>query len=260
MFDDFLGRWFVIDPLAEKYYSISSYVFCGNNPLKYIDPNGMYFDVANDKKATKIENKAERKATKLEKKADKFDAKGKSTSDLRERAAELRGSAQDIRDMRSDKTTEYKYSKASSKDNPAGKGLPVTTPTGTNSKGDNVVTMFTESNMGNKLHESRHGGQNARSEFNVVTGANYGVADEVSAYQAQYSWSGKLQHIPYTDFNNQNNMLQLLTGGIQSFIQKITNINQITPAIINTMVDNPGVKQWLIYPPSGIPLNIWNSN
>jgi RHS repeat-associated protein len=41
MYDDFLGRWFTQDPLQEKFYSISSYVFCGNNPLRFIDPTGL---------------------------------------------------------------------------------------------------------------------------------------------------------------------------------------------------------------------------
>ncbi|MBD8387937.1 DUF6443 domain-containing protein [Dysgonomonas sp. BGC7] len=36
--DDF--RFTTIDPRAEKYYSISPYVYCANNPLKYTDPNG----------------------------------------------------------------------------------------------------------------------------------------------------------------------------------------------------------------------------
>jgi RHS repeat-associated protein len=29
------------DPLAEKYYSISPYAYCLNNPIKYVDPTGM---------------------------------------------------------------------------------------------------------------------------------------------------------------------------------------------------------------------------
>ena len=34
-------RFTTVDPLAEKYYGWSPYVYCGNNPLKYIDPTGM---------------------------------------------------------------------------------------------------------------------------------------------------------------------------------------------------------------------------
>ena len=45
---DFTGRWqdpliqsfTSIDPLCEKYYSISPYVYCFNNPIKYFDPDG----------------------------------------------------------------------------------------------------------------------------------------------------------------------------------------------------------------------------
>ena len=33
--------WYTPDPLAEKYYSVSPYAFCGNNPISRIDFNGM---------------------------------------------------------------------------------------------------------------------------------------------------------------------------------------------------------------------------
>ena len=35
-----LCRFMTMDPLCEKYYSISPYAYCNNNPVKYIDPDG----------------------------------------------------------------------------------------------------------------------------------------------------------------------------------------------------------------------------
>ena len=43
-YDAALGRWLTVDPMAEKYYSISSYAYCGNNPVNRIDPDGMSYD------------------------------------------------------------------------------------------------------------------------------------------------------------------------------------------------------------------------
>ncbi len=41
-----IGRWGSVDPLAEKYYSISPYVYCANNPIFYVDPNGKEIDIS----------------------------------------------------------------------------------------------------------------------------------------------------------------------------------------------------------------------
>ncbi|MDR1347879.1 MAG: DUF6443 domain-containing protein [Prevotellaceae bacterium] len=39
--------WLSIDPLCEKYYSISPYAYCMNNPIKYVDPDGRKISIAN---------------------------------------------------------------------------------------------------------------------------------------------------------------------------------------------------------------------
>ena len=40
MYDPVIGRWTTVDPLAEKYYDVSPYTYCGNNPVDRIDPDG----------------------------------------------------------------------------------------------------------------------------------------------------------------------------------------------------------------------------
>uniref|UniRef100_UPI0022E71249 RHS repeat-associated core domain-containing protein n=1 Tax=Bacteroides bouchesdurhonensis TaxID=1841855 RepID=UPI0022E71249 len=47
-YDAAIGRWHVVDPMSEKYYSSSLYMYCANNPIKYIDPTGLAWRLTYD--------------------------------------------------------------------------------------------------------------------------------------------------------------------------------------------------------------------
>jgi RHS repeat-associated protein len=52
--------WMSVDPMADKYPSLSPYVYCGNNPVKLVDPSGEeigYVDEASREKINALTNK-----------------------------------------------------------------------------------------------------------------------------------------------------------------------------------------------------------
>ena len=43
-----LSIWLSVDPMSDKYPSMSPYVYCANNPIKLVDPNGMTVEIPNE--------------------------------------------------------------------------------------------------------------------------------------------------------------------------------------------------------------------
>ncbi|RQO31195.1 hypothetical protein DBR32_10425 [Taibaiella sp. KBW10] len=50
-YDPQIARWKGVDPLANKYYGISPFVYVANNPVKYIDPDGKKIVVHHNKES-----------------------------------------------------------------------------------------------------------------------------------------------------------------------------------------------------------------
>lgn len=132
-----------------------------------------------------------------------------------------------------------------------------------NKKGDPIISIFSEKNMGSILHENRHGGQHYRKELNIITGKGYGVNDEIDAYRAQYSWNGIFEFIDVNKIPTEEETINSLKDGYSPFKNTINSIHQITAELINSLVDD-GFKP--IYPPRDcngnllIPISDWNSN
>ena len=64
MYNPTTTRWITADPLSEKYFGISPYAYCGNNPMMYMDSDGRIIRLANNY-ARGIENIAMISATSL---------------------------------------------------------------------------------------------------------------------------------------------------------------------------------------------------
>jgi len=233
-------RTTTMDPLAEKYYSSSPYAWCGNNPVRYIDPTGMYFDDANEKRARQLEQKLDKRIAKLEKEVANIEKKGGDTGDRSDRISEMRNSKSDISDMRSNENVEFRYAKTSARNNEAGRGNPNTIKTGTNDNGHDVVTMFSD-DVALQVHESRHGGQVARGEYgfdqNRNPTAGYGIDSEVSAARAQYAYAGQFNY-------RQADYLRNNPGWTDTFISLgasaipmvgVNNINAINRSLIQNI-------------------------
>ena len=111
-----------------------------------------------------------------------------------------------------------------------------------NIDGKDVVFICFE-DFDTKVHESRHGGQHARRELNLVKMKGYGVADEVDAYRAQYAWLGTYGYFK-----------QITEKDISYGV--ITNLRMIDSNFVNTLSDGT----WWLYPPAGMSDKEWNDN
>ena len=49
-----LSIWLSVDPMSDKYPSLSPYTYCANNPIKLVDPNGE--EIVDDKPPGKLSN------------------------------------------------------------------------------------------------------------------------------------------------------------------------------------------------------------
>ena len=225
-----VSKWLSPDPLSDKYPEISPYAYCGWNPVKYIDPDGRYFDEVNEGTAQKIEAECQHKLS--------------SQKINHNRRKELNKTLQDIADMRNDKNYEYRFESAPNNESE----IKCTIEEGKNK----VVTMY--SNLGDldgtTAHEARHGGQIARGEmFYDAMGnpQNYGVRKEVDAYRAQWGWDGSLSSVPIDQ------------GYPFPISAKSIDYVEINKEFVNLITDGWNTLD-RAYPPKKYAITLWNSH
>ena len=120
-YDAALGRFISVDPMAEKYYGISPYTYCGNSPVNRIDPTGMIWDDV--KEAERLKRMIDKRISSLNNDINKYQSKiesgglsekklSKLTDKLSEahaRVANLEQSKQDIDLLGNDPDNTYAF-------------------------------------------------------------------------------------------------------------------------------------------------------
>ena len=205
-----IPRWTTMDPLCEKYYSISPYAYCAGNPVRFVDPNGMYYLTKNDERtADRLQRLVERRARRFGRLAlwlsrYNINLSGKYAT----RAVELFKTSEDLQNMRAQKDIAFHFEDINRMTESDKAKYDITTSetkkTGTDSKGNQIITMFSEDG-GTRIHEARHGGQ-------IACGQSMDSSDiprEVSAFRAQFAWLGHYSYYSVSALQNNDRYVSM---------------------------------------------------
>jgi len=222
--DPAVGRWGTMDPLCEKYYSISPYAYCEGNPVNRTDPDGREWKDEKDKKiAAQIQKEAASRDKSLVKQEVKINAKinniknnTKLSDDKRsQQIATQQNKLESVKTERNlisalDKgITQLGDSKTKYTFNTVEFGTTATL----SSKEDGTVVINNYGTLGNRSHETTHAidYDNNLMFFNPLGSNNLRISDrlssEIRAYGTEYSITGGI--VPPSDNGNPNSIFEI---------------------------------------------------
>jgi RHS repeat-associated protein len=209
-----IPMWTTQDLLSEKYYSISPYAYCGNNPVNRIDPNGMEWlnkrDEAYAKRLieemTKRIESEQKSIAALNANIAKNKEEGKDVSsdqaEVTAKQANIDNLNTGITELKSmGETTEQKFTYKNISGNVGG--------TDVNRKGVIVMEIANNGSITNGIHESAHGYDLWKGGYN--TAQNWD-AREIKAYSRQFSFDK--ESIPNSYWGKVNRLQDISTNWV----------------------------------------------
>lgn len=193
-------RTTTMDPLAEKYYHISPYAWCGNNPIKYIDPDGRKWKTKQDlaisqrvsKKAQSNIGKQFNRLKKLQDKRSKYTS-NKKQNRINRRMADAQNQIMILKNL--DKNIDI----LTASDNVYTFNTVHTATAHLEIDKDGSIIINNFGSDGSKAHEMTHAAQYEKgkvvydNERGFVSNAPEGLVGlEIEAYQTEYSIDGSV--------------------------------------------------------------------
>ena len=204
-YESTIGRFTTMDPMAEKYPGISPYVYCANNPIRNIDPDGRKWKDTQDKEiANQLQQQAASRDKSLAKqeaninaKIEKIENNAKLSTDKKtQQIATQQGKLENVQEQRSilsnfsESITQLGNSKTVFTFNTVGQGTTATLSSMT----DGTVVINNYGTVGNRAHEATHAIQydNGKMSFNPLGSNNVRFHSdyrglEIQAYGTEYS-------------------------------------------------------------------------
>ena len=185
-YDPALCRWTSMDPMAEKYYGVSPFTYCKNNPILYTDSNGLFIEEDSKEEWDHHRHFIDKKLDKVMKRLEKLKAKnkeGQRFARLEERKNGLEGINAALDALES--STQGYSLKYTTGDSGYVKYNPDT----------GLVDIYTiGSSTSSFVHETTHAMQFETRDIGFIkkTGATIAqdIFDEIDAYKAQYVFEG----------------------------------------------------------------------
>ena len=219
-YDSDLSIWLSVVPiaigtLADKYPSMSSYMYCAGNPVMLVDPDGREFDDPDDvNRAQKSQETARTRITDLnttitglESRIDLNDAEKQTLVDSKDQKKVLEDHISHIEDMITNTDWKFAYKKVDESSNDIA----------TSYKNGVVIMEYIESSPNAQAHEETHGYQYISGDLKISGGqddnATYDLGDEAEAYKVQVSYVNSLKQQAFYDAVN---------------VSKIKGVNDIT--------------------------------
>ena len=186
-----IPRWTTMDPLAEKYYSISPYAYCAGNPIRYTDPTGKIVEEDNLEEWGRLKQRIEKRRDRIQGQINRFNAKAKSSGwsseklaarigNKAERLASLNSSIETMETLEGS-TQVYSLSHTANSENGSVTLNPIS-----------KVIVIRFGSTANFVHEMTHAGQFESGDIAFLnTGESIlqDLYDETSAYKAQFGYS-----------------------------------------------------------------------